>query len=238
MAVAQTPPAAKGPTQERDAVRERVAEFEQAVREAPVKEKPIDWGYWNGLDSWALTDACKLISGENPAEPTQPEDIENPDTLARPAWVNLYHTAASAIVAKKLRYYSGCVDPKEFVVWAREKGVTIPDEVRPSTTIALDNEPAASRKAPDTFIAALICLIAEISKRAAENSMPFKVTEMPGTKADFRALAIKFDDKLEKASRTFDDYLAGLLRFKQGARETTFYQELFPEFFGGRGPNP
>ena len=110
--------------------------------------------------------------------------------------------------------------------------------MRPSTTVASDDEPTARRKAPDTFIAALIRLIAEISKRAAEKGMPFNVTEMPGTKADFRALAIKFDDKLEKAPRTFDDYLAGLLRFKQGARETTFYKELFPEFFAPRRSDP
>ena len=68
--------------------------------------------------------------------------------------------------------------------------------------------------------------------------MPFDVNKMPGTKADFMALAIKFDDKLEKAPRTFDDYLAGLLRFKKGARETSFYQELFPEFFASPRSDP
>jgi hypothetical protein len=112
-----------------------------------------------------------------------------------------------------------------------------PTEWRPGATVVeadrgrAANEAVAKRKAPHTFIAALIRLITEISKRAAEKGMPFDVTKMPGTKADFRALAIKFDDNLDKAERTFDDYLAGLVRFKQGSRETTYYQELFPEFF-------
>lgn len=111
-------------------------------------------------------------------------------------------------------------------------------DARPSARIAPDNEPIARRKAPDTFIAALIRLIAEISKRAAEKGVPFDVNEMPGTKANFRELAIKFDDKLKKAPRTFDGYLAGLLRFKQGARETPFYQKHFPELFASPRPDP
>jgi hypothetical protein len=132
------------------------------------------------------------------------------------------------------------VSLRQFAAWAREIGRDAPAELLAMAdepvAVKADigraaNEPIAKRKASDTFIAALIRLIVEISKRAAENGMPFYVTEMPGTKADFRALAIKFDDNLDKAERTFDDYLAGLVRFKQGARETTYYQELFPELF-------
>jgi hypothetical protein len=130
--------------------------------------------------------------------------------------------------------------------WARLNGYSIPEELeealnrarpmvqaeaRPSTTIAPDNEPVAKRKAPDIFVAALFCLIAEIGKRSAGKGMPFDVTAMPGTKADFRALAIKFDGKLIKAPSTFNDYLGGLLRFNEGARETNFYRDLFPELF-------
>jgi hypothetical protein len=144
----------------------------------------------------------------------------------------------------------GCVSPRHFLAWAREKEYPIPAELEEAVnrfhpTAVAQTPPATKerdepvrRKAPDTFVAALIRLIAEISKRAAEKGMPFNVTEMPGTKADFRALAIKFDDKLEKAPRTFDDYLGRLLRFKQGARERTFYQGLFPEFFVSPWPDP
>lgn len=107
------------------------------------------------------------------------------------------------------------------------------DETQPSTSIAPDNEPIAKRRAPDKFIAALIRLLVEISKRAAKNGMPFDMNKMPGRKADFRALAEKYDGELDRASsRTFDDYVVGLLRFKRGrAQETTFYRQLFPEYF-------
>lgn len=105
------------------------------------------------------------------------------------------------------------------------------DETQPSTTIAPDNELIAKRKAPAIFVAALFRLIAAISKRAAEKGMPFDVTAMPGTKADLRELAIRFDGKLTKAPSTFDDYLFGLIRFKEGAQETNFYRDLFPELF-------
>ena len=105
------------------------------------------------------------------------------------------------------------------------------DETELRTSIAPDNEPIAKRGAPNKFVAALMRLLVEISKRAAKNGKPFDVNEMPGTKADFRELAIRFDSRFNKAPSTFGDYLAGLLRFKRGARETTFYRELFPELF-------
>jgi hypothetical protein len=77
------------------------------------------------------------------------------------------------------------------------------------------NEPIAKRKAPDLFVAALIRLIAEIKQTS------------PG-----KGNAVRRDgSRFNKAQSTFDDYLAGLLRFKQGVRETTFYQKLFPELF-------
>ena len=102
------------------------------------------------------------------------------------------------------------------------------EKTQPSTTIAPDNE--AKPKAPVTFIAALIRLLVEIGKRAEKNGTPFDVNEMPGTKANFRELAEKYDNELDKASsRTFDDYLGGLLGFKQGrGQETAFYRRALP----------
>jgi hypothetical protein len=116
-------------------------------------------------------------------------------------------------------------DPLESLAMADEPVAVKADRGRAA------NESVAKRKAPDTFVAALNDLIAEITKRAAEKGMPFDVNEMPGRKADFRALAVTFNSELFRAQSTFNDYLAGLIRFKQGARETTFYQKLFPELF-------
>ncbi|MCA1601443.1 MAG: hypothetical protein LC776_07325, partial [Acidobacteria bacterium] len=67
----------------------------------------IDWDYWTALDLWPLVDACKLVYGVNPNEPTRLEDIENPETKTRPAWVNLFHKAQAAIMAEKLKVQAG-----------------------------------------------------------------------------------------------------------------------------------
>ena len=85
------------------------------------------------------------------------------------------------------------------------------------------------RKAPDAFVAALIRLLVDIAVRAAKNDMPFDVTAMPGTKQNLQELAEKIDPEFKHTPKTFDDYLAGLCQFKQGAKSTDFYIKLFPE---------
>jgi hypothetical protein len=86
----------------------------------------IDWNYWTTLDLWPIDVACKLVCGINPNEPRRREDIENPDTLTRPAWANLFHKTQAAIMSGKLRVQAGCVYPAEFVIWAEGKGIQIP----------------------------------------------------------------------------------------------------------------
>lgn len=216
----------------------------------------IDWGYARDADIWTLEEFREFVC------PDDSSDEAKLDRLARRAI-----DAGTLRPPKRFRhprFHPGIYGetpqrkndiiyliPAEAIAWAQTKGFTIPpelagiesprpaDETLPSTTNAADNEPIAKRKAPDRFIAALIRLLVEISKRAAQKGKPFNVTEMPGRKADFRALAIKFDDELDqKTPRTFNDYLSGLVQFKQGAQETTYYQELFPEFFAPRRSDP
>lgn len=226
----------------------------------------IDWEYWKGRVRWSLEEGCKLVCRVDPNTNTQTEFIRNldADTRGRPAWVKLLYKARTAIQAGTLQTAARPVLFTDapaiikvlsavFLAWAQGQGVTIPielddiagpaggtipGEAQPSTTVVPDNKPTAKRKAPDKFVDALIRLIAEISKRAAQKGIPFDKDNMPGTKKDFMALAIKFDDEFEKTPRAFDDYLAGLLRFKQGVQETPFYQELFPEFFDPPGADP
>lgn len=85
-------------------------------------------------------------------------------------------------------------------------------------------------KAPVTFRAALVRLLAEIEARAEKHGVPFDQNAMPGRKLDLHAVALKFDVALDYAPRTFDDYLDGLCAFKRGARKTNFYETLFPEY--------
>jgi hypothetical protein len=92
--------------------------------------------------------------------------------------------------------------------------------------------PKKKKKATDAFVADLWILISEISRRAAEQGLPFSKHEMPGVKADLQELAVKFNENLDKFTpRTFDDYLSTLVQFKNGARKTDFYRKLFPEYF-------
>ena len=99
---------------------------------ADQRPQDVNWNYWRALDLWPLDAACKLISGDNPNEPTRPGDIENPDITNRPEWVNVYHQAVSAIKAGTLRVVNGEVTPAEFIVWAQGKGIPIPPELRPN----------------------------------------------------------------------------------------------------------
>lgn len=85
------------------------------------------------------------------------------------------------------------------------------------------------RKAPDAFVASLIRLLVDIAVQATKKDIAFDVTAMPGTKENLRELAIKFDPEFNHTLKTFDDYLAGLCQFKQGAKSTDFYLKLFPE---------
>lgn len=204
------------------------------------------WDYWIEHEVWPFQGACKVVYREKDPHMYSPNDIWTPDTPSRPPWVKLFYKARESFQAGTLRLL--CTDVRdveisdvvaaEFLPWARGKGVTIPIELSaivPNTTVAPDNK-HGKRKAPTEFVDALIRLIAEISKRAAEKRIPFDKDNMPGTKKDFMALAIKFDEKFDGLTpRTFDDYVAGLIRFKQGAQGTTFYQELFPEFFDPSG---
>lgn len=49
------------------------------------RSQNVNWNYWGALDLWPLDAACKLISGDNPNEPTRPGDIEDPDIDRRAA---------------------------------------------------------------------------------------------------------------------------------------------------------
>lgn len=84
----------------------------------------------------------------------------------------------------------------------------------------------AKRKAPDEFVAALIKLLVEIAKRDPN----LNCSQMPGTKADLRALAIKFED-LDYEPATFETYTKGLIQFNRGSRPSDYYKKLFPKYF-------
>jgi hypothetical protein len=83
------------------------------------------------------------------------------------------------------------------------------------------------RRAPDTFVAAFVRLLVEIAKRDST----INIDEMPGTKADLHAVAIKFNDRLDCSVATFDTYIEGLCKFKRGSKSGDYYKDLFPKYF-------
>lgn len=89
------------------------------------------------------------------------------------------------------------------------------------------NTASGKRKAPDKFVAALVKLLIVIAKRDRD----FNIDKMPGTKPDFHAVAIKYDQRLDLAFDTFDTYIRSFCKFKQGSRPSDYYRKLFPEYF-------
>ena len=127
------------------------------------------------------------------------------------------------------------IDLKSFVAFAVERGWGVNNENFKKLGGQGDANSAALagdkkvHKAPITFVAALIRILVEIAKRAAKAEEDFDVKAMPGTKKELYELAMKFDYFPTGAFKTFDSYIKGLCQFKQGARKTDFYRNLFPE---------
>ena len=82
--------------------------------------------------------------------------------------------------------------------------------------------------------AALLALLDEIDKRAAEQGAGFNRHCLPGTKAEFQTLAIAFNRRaFSMALTTFDGYLGGQCQFLRGAKQHgkgAAIWALFPEY--------
>lgn len=232
-------------------LREEAARKEDEQRNAYYAKcsTPINWSHWGNLPLMPLVSACKMMTGFNPEHPEHAIDEADKwrDSSVRPRWANLYHHAISAEKANQLtitRDHARSWEEvllREFVNFIHQKeqsDLECPWSVPQQLERLLENKDTseqsasrAKRKAPDAFIAALLRLVVEISKRAATAGEEFDVEKMPGVKADFLELAERHDPDLKKALRTFDDYLAGLVKFSNGAKPSSFYRGLFPEIF-------
>ncbi len=100
-----------------------------------------------------------------------------------------------------------------------------------SNDVTYDGE--AKRKASDKFVAAFICLIAEISKRAALAGEDFDPLRMTPRKKDLLDIASKYHEDLDLKLSAFDSYLSKLCKFQHGKQDTGWYRKLFPEYFKG-----
>ena len=88
---------------------------------------------------------------------------------------------------------------------------------------------------PENPIAALLALLDEIDKRAAEKGAGFNRNSLPGTKQEFHCLAIAFNRRaFSRALSTFSDYMKGHCQFQRGDKpehgKGAAVWALFPEY--------
>jgi len=84
-----------------------------------------------------------------------------------------------------------------------------------------------SRKAPDSFMAALVLLAA----RLASVDPKIDIEALPGTKEDLQEMADGFDPRLRCKPNTFETYIKKFLKFKPGASRTNYYRERHPDCY-------
>ena len=128
------------------------------------------------------------------------------------------------------------IDLASFVKFADKNWIGLREEFRQlgESSPAADSHDAgkpAKRRGTDTFVAALIRLLVEIAKRAAEAKETFDVENLPGQRKDLLELARKFDAKLDYELTTFQTYIKGKCKCGRGHTRTDFYKNLFPEYF-------
>ncbi len=212
-----------------------------------------DWGLWARIPTAGLDEAVALSLNVNPLFVPMLWNMFNDEDPQE-------HDEGTAEFARRLVVARNNIQPlgaltvfgmdedparcrvrlADFAALAAGLGWSLPPEF-PGTQAAIDpresgTAPAAvGRQAPSAFADAFSRLLKEIERRAAAQGQPLDQNEMPGTKENLRAVACKFDATLDVAWRTFDDYMAGLCRFKKGrpaAGATNPYAKLFPEYFG------
>ena len=94
---------------------------------------------------------------------------------------------------------------------------------------------ATTKVEPSDGLQALIELLGEVEKRMIANGIEFDNNKMPGKKQHLFDVGRKlYPVQLNKALETFDGYLEGKCKFKQGRHKNNAknpYAELFPELF-------
>jgi hypothetical protein len=103
------------------------------------------------------------------------------------------------------------------------------------TSLPEPARPASAKGGAAEKEAALLALLDEVDKRAAEQGAGFNRDSLPGTKAEFHRLAIAFNYRaFSKALSTFSGYLKGHCRFQPGVNpkdgKGAAVWALFPEY--------
>lgn len=213
--------------------------------------RPPDWCYWGNLPEVEVWQAVALSLNTDPASLDMPGGFDPERCKNLPAgFIERLSIACGSLRPPSMyeRYtppFLRVVGLEDFGVWADNlpHPWDLPPQFPPTPTSATvedesiespDEESLSSSKlskATSEFCNSLDKLIAEIESRANIGKINFQRESMPGRKIDFQELADKWDAELKHTKRTFSDYIKGTCTFRRGARQTSFYRDLFPELF-------
>lgn len=209
-----------------------------------------DWSYWGNLPEVQIWQAVALSLNVDPESLNTPPGGFHPDFCNnRPeGFIRRLNIACGSLPPPSMyeRYtpqFQRIVGLEDFGIWAENlpHPWDLPPQFPPIPTSATiedgsieppDDETISKHsKASREFCASLDKLISEVDSRAKKGNINFQRGSMPGRKIDFQELADRWDAELKHTKRTFSDYIKGICTFRRGARETSFYRDLFPELF-------
>lgn len=216
----------------------RAAEIE-AGRFYNQDSASADLEHWSKYPYWSLEEAIALSFSRDPKVVYLGSVKEY---VGRSVFADAY-VARHELVHRELE--AGAlperVTPLQFSQWAARKALDLPVEMQEArlqsgSDLKRSRPPRSPQRASafDRFAEAMTRILDEIRKRADAAGVAFDTAQMPGTKKDLHALALKLEDACDVQYATFDDRLgeAKRCRFKQGSKSSDFYRRLFPELLG------
>lgn len=192
--------------------------------------------YFRQLPSWRVEEAVALWLDLNPfimipASEGGPNSefwraAYAPDLRRR--FYDLRELAQRAAIAGNLAAHElggvFYVAPRDFAQWAAENS-SVPCK---DTTKEIFAESKQESQAL-TMVEKKILKIREILSKLEAADPDFDRKSMPGRKIDFQLMCSQLDKQMFTVSPdTFNDYLTGVCRFRQGARETNYYDKILP----------
>jgi len=204
-----------------------------------------EWSFWAGKPTLTADEAVPLMNGCDPESWRERDRRKNglPDFMIAAIDRGLKIAGGEGATHKS---------PADWLAWGKLHGLDRPIKktdrslqepdvsMWPLFAGAVEEAVQAGRrsagsKAPKKFGDAFERLLGEADKRFGLKGGQLDRNAMPGTKEQLRYVAGKFEpESMTVAPQTFDDYIAGIVRFNKGRPASGApnpYADLFPEYF-------
>ncbi|WP_283744283.1 hypothetical protein [Sideroxydans sp. CL21] len=204
-----------------------------------------NWDFWAARPTLVANEAVPLMNGCDPESWRERARREDP----LPGYM-------IAAIERGLEIAKGEAanpqSPSDWLAWGKRHGLDLPTlksanhlrdpdvNMWPLFADAVERAVQAGErytgksKAPRKFSEAFDKLLDEIDKRYNTQGGKLDRNAMPGTKDQLRYVARKFEPKsMTVELSTFDDYIAGVVKFKKGRQAIGTpnpYTDLFPEY--------